>query len=118
ASVHVTVPHAPAVVHSMLQCQLAGQVTELPVPVIVQVPLGKSHESHVGGHTAASMALASMAASNLAFGSTTQKPLSHTRPPLQSACAEHASLSVFVLTVQLHAAIATPATTATARPLT
>jgi hypothetical protein len=113
---HSMLPQAPAPVHAIVQFHPVGQVTSAPLPVIVQVSLAKSHESHVAGQTAASTGSASIAASSFTLGSTTQKPPSQTRPPLQSVCIVHASLSVLVLTVQLHTAIT--ATTAIASALT
>jgi hypothetical protein len=49
-------PHAPAVVHSILQFQPEGQLMlPLPVPTIMQVLVEKSHMPlQIAGHTAAS----------------------------------------------------------------
>ena len=59
AVVQVTVPHAPAVVHSILQFQPEGQLMlPLPVPTIMQVLVEKSQlPLQIAGHTAASSGL-------------------------------------------------------------
>lgn len=56
ALLQLIAPHAPAVGHVMLQCQPGGHVMlPLPVPVIVQVDVPKSHmPPQTAGHTAAS----------------------------------------------------------------
>jgi hypothetical protein len=59
ALVHVTCGQLAAVVHVITQFQVAGHVTSAPVPCIMHVPVGKSHEAHWGGHTAASIGGAS-----------------------------------------------------------
>jgi hypothetical protein len=50
-AVHEIESHDPGVGQLMSQCQPVGQVTAPPVPVIVQVVDGRSHESHVLGHS-------------------------------------------------------------------
>jgi len=66
-ALQLTDVHAPAVAQLMSQFQPDGHATAPPTPLIMHVPVPKSHESHVVGHTAASIA-----ASSFAFGSTTQ----------------------------------------------
>jgi hypothetical protein len=59
APLHVTCGQAPAAVHAIWQFQPVGQVMPAPVPCIMHVPDGKSHDAHSGGHTAASIGGAS-----------------------------------------------------------
>ena len=54
AAVQVIASHEPAVGQLMSQFQPLGQVTALPLPVIVHVSDARSHESHVLGHSRAS----------------------------------------------------------------
>jgi hypothetical protein len=55
ASVQSISPHAPGLAQPIVQFQPVGQlIAPLPAPTIVHVLVPKSHEAHVGGHTAAS----------------------------------------------------------------
>jgi hypothetical protein len=56
AFVQLIVPHALAEPQLMMQFQPVGQVTAVPLPVIVHVPAAKSHvPPQIAGHTAASI---------------------------------------------------------------
>jgi hypothetical protein len=50
----VMAPHGAVSVHSIAQLHPVGHVIAAPLPVMWQVPVGKSHDVQVAGHTAAS----------------------------------------------------------------
>ena len=57
---HVMSPHGWVSVHVIAQRHVAGHVIAAALPVMLHVPVGKSHEVHSGGHTAASITFASI----------------------------------------------------------
>ena len=59
-ALHVMFPHGAASVHVIAQFHVCGHVIGWPLPVMLHVPVGKSHDAHAGGHTGASIGLASM----------------------------------------------------------
>lgn len=69
---HVMSPQAAASVHVITQLHVAGHTIAepLPAPVMLHVPVAKSHEAQAGGQTAASIGLASMFAASIGPPST------------------------------------------------
>ena len=56
---HVMSPHGCVSVHVIAQRHVAGQVIATALPVMLHVPVWKSHDAHADGHTAASITFAS-----------------------------------------------------------